>query len=288
MAKKKKLDDDFEVDENGYIITESYDPKYKERMKDYVPSSQTSPYNERKGNENHIYEYDDGSSSEEVRKDHTYEYDDGSTSEEVRSDHVYEYDDGSQSEEVNPDHIYEQDEEERIIVKPCSIFVNSKKQIQPLIIVYIVLVFLSSTLINTLVPLIIESLEVNDTFLSSDILLAFTFAFNAILLIVLTFTLVHLTKKRHTDEVIGTVVSYQHTHSSNKNMYAPKIAYAYNGKKYLYVDNVYSSKVPMGEVKLYVNPSDPMDVFYRSKASTIIIFIAIALICISTIVGIGR
>ena len=32
MAKKKKLDDDFEVDENGYIITESYDPKYKERM----------------------------------------------------------------------------------------------------------------------------------------------------------------------------------------------------------------------------------------------------------------
>ena len=33
MAKKKKLDDDFEVDENGYIITESYDPKYKERMK---------------------------------------------------------------------------------------------------------------------------------------------------------------------------------------------------------------------------------------------------------------
>ena len=62
----------------------------------------------------------------------------------------------------------------------------------------------------------------------------------------------------------------------------------YNGKKYLYVDNVYSSKVPMGEVKLHVNPSDPMDVFYRSKASTIIIFIAIALICISTIVGIGR
>ena len=56
----------------------------------------------------------------------------------------------------------------------------------------------------------------------------------------------------------------------------------------LYVDNVYSSKVPMGEVKLHVNPSDPMDVFYRSKASTIIIFIAIALICISTIVGIGR
>ena len=254
MAKKKKLDDDFEVDENGYIITESYDPKYKERMKDYVPSNQTSPYNERKGNENHIYEYDDGSSSEEV----------------------------------NPDHVYEQDEEERIIVKPCSIFVNSKKQIHPLIIVYIVLVFFSSALINTLIPLIIESLEVNDIFLSSDILLAFTFAFNAILLIVLTLTLVHLTKKRHTDEVLGTVVSYQHTHSSNKNMYAPKIAYEYNGKKYLYVDNVYSSKVPMGEVKLHVNPSDPMDVFYRSKASTIIIFIAIALICISTIVGIGR
>ena len=271
MAKTKKLDDDFEVDENGYIITESYDPKYKERMKDYVPSNQTSPYNERKGNENHIYEYDDGS-----------------TSEEVRSDHVYEYDDGSQSEEVNLDHVYEQDEEERIIVKPCSIFVNSKKQIHPLIIVYIVLVFFSSALINMLIPLIIESLEVNDTFLSSDILLAFTFAFNAILLIVLTLTLVHLTKKRHTDEVLGTVVSYQHTHSSNKNMYAPKIAYEYNGKKYLYVDNVYSSKVPMGEVKLHVNPSDPMDVFYRSKASTIIIFIAIALICISTVVGIGR
>ena len=271
MAKKKKLDDDFEVDENGYIITESYDPKYKERMKDYVTSNQNSSYNEKKGNENHVYEYDDGSSSTEVR-----------------SNHVYEYDDGSSSPEVNPNHVYEQDDEERIIVKPCSIFVNGKKQIHPLIIVYIVLVFFSSSLINMIIPLLLNNFDESSIFLDSDILLAFTFAFNAILLIVITLILVRLTKKRHSDEVLGTVVSYQHSHSSNKSMYAPKIAYEYNGKKYLYVDNVYSSKVPMGEVKLYVNPSNPMDVFYRSKASTVIFFIAIALICVSTMVGIGR
>ncbi|MGN1296085.1 MAG: hypothetical protein ACI4U5_06710, partial [Bacilli bacterium] len=283
------LDSDFEVDENGYIITESYDPTYKERMKDYVDNNNSSFQYDRlksdQGDKNHVYEYDDGSTSKEVRETHVYEYDDGSTSKEVRVDHVYKYDDGSTSDEVNPLHVYEQDEEERIIVKPCSIFVNGKKQIHPLIITYIVLVIFSTTLINTVFPLLFSTIFED---IDSNLLLSFTLFLNSILLIILTVLLVKLAKKRHTEEVIGTVVSYQKTHSNNSTKFAPKIAYEYKGKKYLYKDNVYSSKVPMGEVKLYISPTDPMDVFYKSNAGAIIIFIAIALICISTIVGIGR